>query len=124
MKGRLNTMKMKSGMKDNLCFDRNENTKRAEDAFSSTIKKFLYTEDICVRGYTMGYDKDTGDILYFFYLYDICKWKNEDRERYFADAIKNWKDANFEIVEQRKVSGEEYFDVVSDSLLFRLKSLI
>lgn len=37
--------------------------------------------DVNVRGYTWGYDEDTGDILYFFPLFDIGKWKEEDRER-------------------------------------------
>lgn len=115
-------MKMRGGMKDNLCFDENENTKRADAAFSITMKKFMW--DVNVGGYTSGYDEDTGDVLYFFPLYDIGKWKKEDRERYFADAIKNWKDANFEIAEQKEISGEEYFHVGFASLFFRLKSLI
>lgn len=115
-------MKMESGMKDNLCFGENENTKRADAAFSITMRKFMC--DVNVGGYTMGYDEDTGDVLYFFPLYDIGEWRKEDRERYFADAIKNWKDASFEIVEQKEMSGEEYFHVGFESLFFRLKSLI
>lgn len=115
-------MKMTNRRKGKLCFEENENTKRADEAFRSTMKKFML--DIDIGGYTWGYDEDNGDILYFFPLFEISTWKEEDRERYFAVAIKNWKDANFEIAEQKELSGGEYFHVGFDSLFFRLKSLI
>ena len=115
-------MKTTNGMKDNLCFDENENKERADEALNITLRK---QEFWCfISGCTHGFDVDTGDVLYFFPLLDIKRLKEEDKKRFLDDIKKNWVDANFEILEEKELAGDEYFHVGFRSLFFRLKSLI
>lgn len=132
--------------KDNLSFRDNENVERAEEALRNTIKKYEHwfkklegtselvyvvehkyyatKESLRFINYTVGYDIDTGDVLYFFktrvlYGLDLAA-QTKIAKMILTNAKENWKKANFEIVEER-ISEDEYYHAKERSVFFRLK---
>lgn len=113
---------MKNGMIDNLCFDGNANTKRAEEALKTVLRKRDFW--FVLRGHISGFDKDNGDVLYFFPIEDFSKVRKETKAKFISNLIEAWKNANLELVEQTELTGDIYFHVGFRSIFFKLKSTI
>lgn len=111
------------GLIGNLCFDDNVNNLRANKAALITILRDDRYVGI-LRGYTYGFDKDTGDVLYFFPWEFLNSVKKEIRKEFLETIKKAWIDAKFEILDEREIDGDVYFDVGFKSYFFRLRSII
>lgn len=114
-------MKMRCGMKDNLRFDTIDGVARAQEALASAYQvafgKFYVT---C---YTCAFEEDTNDILVFLPIYAFERVSSNVVQNFFDSLLKQFQELGFEILEDRVVSGWEYFHIGSTSRLFRLKVL-
>jgi len=115
-------MKTKNGIIGNLCYIKNNNTKRAEEALKTVLRKKSFW--FLLSGYISCYNLETGDILFFFPLADFSKITEKTREKFIADTTKAWNKANFEVIEQSKLSEDVYPPISFRSLFFRLKSRV
>ena len=81
--------------------DKAENVKRAWDTLSEILAQEKYLT--AIPGCARAYEFDTGNILFFFPM-KYLEIMEEKRRREFIDEIKKaWRDANFEIVEERDI---------------------
>lgn len=110
-------MKMTDGRIDNVCFDDNVNTVRADATLSECNRQFSV-----LGGYTVGYDEDTRDVLFFLPLEDLNK--NPLKDIFLSNLRSSWNGANFKILEEREINNRTYFRVGFASLFFRLRSTI
>lgn len=110
-------MKATNGLLDNLCFGKNQNTKRAHEAFKCTLRKEKF---LCVLiEFNYGFDVDTEDVIYFLPLEDLDKIDQNLKQDFLADIRENWTNAGFKIVEEKET--EDAYHDGSCSLFIRLR---
>ena len=105
----------------NLCLYKSLAVLRAMKAANLTFSNC--TLSLPSSGYINGYDKDTGDVLYFFPTKELYKFGKEEAQAALADIRKNWKDFSFEIAEEEILPTGTYPEVQFESLFFRLRSV-
>lgn len=86
------------------------------NAFSTMFIKYQWAMP---KGYTIHYDYDTNDILFFF---DASMYPNARTKEFFSYLRKELQAAGFTILEERNCENVEFSYVNFPSHFFRLKS--
>ena len=101
---------------DILTFFENEDTRLSDAALSKALKQFNHYE----RYWFFRYDVDKEEIFYLFPL--NCVNRLEDKKSDFIAVLrKEWKNAGFEICEQKEMPPSTYFQISIYTLFFCLK---
>lgn len=99
----------------NLSFKNNQNANCA-------FKCIPVPMPALITGFTHGYDKENGDVLFFFNLNEIpIKSKNDEVVKFLSTLKDNWQTASFKIIEDRISYNGECVSIGFDAHLFRLR---
>lgn len=108
----------------NLCFGKSKNVDRANNAYCKTSRNFYVIYNFAPSGKIISaFDKDTGDV-FFFFADDLVSPINYIGKKFIKELKANWKEAGFEIIEEKTYPAYTYPRINYNSLCFRLRCII
>jgi len=115
-------MRTKSnGSKHSLSFEKNANVDRAKEAAYISIRKFI--KEVTLGDYTFCFDEHTEEVLFFIRFETILTLDLFTTQKFYSDLKQNWKNAEFEVVDDRLLGENTFPQIAYASRMFRLKNL-